>query len=238
MMEAVKAWGVWVVLGMALLGLAWLARPAPSPSAWPQATAQTREAMAQQLALAASRAWTQHQPHRAWQVAQVLHQGFPDTPQAQRVAPHLGRMEAAATAFVQASKWEYTELASAGWGELAQASIKAEPLAFLPDLPDSFLVVRSGSQASHRAVFFIPGVPMPSACHEPAGCVVSVRAPASSSQRIRPLPDRPGWWVFADFNGLASRLKASSGVSVEVDGVEEPLRFDTSGVDPRRLALP
>lgn len=235
MVDAMKTWGTWAVLVAALMVVAWLARPVPPATQWPQSSAQAQEQMAQKLAVSASRAWTQGKPEHAWQAARVLHEAFPDTPQARRVAPHLGKLEAAAKAATKASKWEYTELESAGWGRLVQASIAAEPLAFSPDLPDSFLVVRSGPQPRHRAVFFVPGVPMPPECQAQAGCVIEVGA---SQYRIRPVPDQAGWWVFSDFTSVASKLELDPGLSLKMPTLdEETLRFDTSGVDLSRLGL-
>lgn len=237
MFETIKTWGPWLVLAVALAGVAWLARPVPGPSDWPTASPQAEEAMAQRLALAASQAWTDKQPQRAWRAAQALHEAFPSTPQAQRVAPNLARLEEAARAADRQGKWEYAALQSAGWGRLVQASIAAEPLGFSPDTPDSFLVIRSGTQVNQRAVFFIPGIPMPPDCQSSAGCVITVEDGGTSPMRIRPLPDQPGWWVFANFEALVALLKAPRGLSVKVPNSSEPLRFDTSGVDFGQLSI-
>lgn len=240
MIDAFKKWAPWIIVSVAILGVASLTRPTSPATDWPQASPQAREFMAQRLAVAASEAWQQGHASDAWQAAQVLHEAFPESPQAVRVAPHLTRLEEAASRQVSADKWQYEVMEGSGWGRLAEAQLAAEPLSFSPDIPASFLLVRQATNARYQAAFFVPGMAMPDACHAPSGCLVWVgKTETPSAQRIRPVEGQPGWWEFSDFSSLVSLLGKPQGLELRVSrDVQEPLRFDSSGLSRARLGLP
>lgn len=217
--------------------LAWLGLPAQPPvdTSWPDATPAARAAMATELARGVSQAWQANQKQLAWEQAQIVLTAYPEQPYSPRLEASRQRLEDAARQERWAQKWAYQTLEGAGWGRLSQAQLEAEPLSFNPDLPGSSLVVRTGSLSQYQAIFLIPGVPLPAECQTTAGCVLPIQH-GTSQTPLRLVPSEDGWYRFTDPQRVLEWLKQRQGLAVAVSQ-EEPLRFETQGLDLPRMGL-
>ena len=227
----------WGVLLAAVGGLAWIGLPAQPPvdPSWPQPDAASRETMATELARGVSQAWKDNRKQVAWEQAHILLTAYPEQPYAQRLVASKERLGRAADQERWSQKWAYQTLEGTGWGRLSQAQIEADPLSFKPDLPASALVVRTGSLAQYTAVFLYPGVPLPAACQSPEGCVLPIEH-GTEQTPLRLVPQPEGGYRFTDPARLLGWVQQRQTVAMEV-GAEEPLRFETRGLDLVRMGL-
>lgn len=234
--------GSWISTAVVALGLAfmgWLLLPPPPPGPWPSPTPQSREAMAQELAKAASRTHAQEDHQGTYRAVKVLVESFPDTLFAERVAPHMGQIHEASLRQARAKKWSYTELQSSGWGRITQASIASEPNPLDPNAPPTYLVVRAGTHHSYAAVFLVPGVRLPEGCFMPSGCMVQVSIGSEGEinpYRILPEKDQEGWWRFSNYQKMGSALFSPHGVRVFLENSSsKPVIFESQGLDKSRF---
>lgn len=237
-MVSVPSWVSVSILGVALASVAWLGLPSQPPQeAWP--SPGDSEALLKPLLVAdLSQAWKEKDFERAWGAAHLVVENYPSSSEAQRLAPQSSRLEALANQARRAAKWRYEELSSEGWGGLVQAQLTSEGLAFKPDASPSFLVVRNGSLARYQAVFVVPGVAFPPECNQSQGCILEVEHGSTQTKtRWLPVEGAEGWLQASNPGQVLSWLADGSSLAIPLPGQEEPLRFDTAGLDGARMGL-
>lgn len=231
----------WLALAGVLLGLAWIIHPPAAPVvAWPSAAQGAQTPAAELLSHIRAR-WAAQDVIAAHQATQVLLEAYPETDAAKTLAPALPRLEEAARLRRAQEKWSYQVLESPQWGRLAQAEIVDENTIDANPMASSSLIFINGSDKRALGAYLVPAIALEPGCQVAAGCVLSVRHPEGATRfRLRPLPDREGWWSFADprqFMDLASRA-AFLEIAVSPGAAAKVIRFEPSGFDRSKLALP
>ena len=221
-----------------ILGVAWLGLPTqPAVENWPSA-ADTSGTMAPRLAQEVGQRWNAKNFQAAWASAEVLTSAFPDSPEAKRVEPLLGKLKSHSEAERLAEKWAYDRLSAQGWGTFNEAQLPAERLGFSPDLPDTFLVIRTSSESRYTAAFLVPGVRLPDACFQAGGCLLNVQHSQSTSPvRWLPVKGQEGWFEASNPQQLLGWLTNRSDLTFSWSGAKEPLRFESSGLDLPKMGL-
>ena len=237
-MNRLQAWGSRAFVAMLVLGVVWLGLPSQPPvEPWPSPS-EASGTMAPRLAQEVGQAWKQERFQHAWQSAQVLASAFPQSPEAHRVESLKPRLSERAEAERLAQKWRYERLSAQGWGTFQEAQLPAERLGFSPDLPDSFLVVRTASESRFTAAFLVPGVRLPEDCFQPKGCLLNVEHTARTSPvRWVPVQGQDGWFQASNPQQLLGWLAQRTDLTFSWTGAQEPLVFESRGLDLPKMGL-